>query len=79
MPDWLVWTVAIASIVAAVAQVVGTWLQWFMLRELGDMDKDRADWFEKKPFRSYTDEEIEEFERREDCVQEDEGTKGEAS
>lgn len=55
MPDWLVWTVAIASVIAAAAQVVSTWLQWFMLRELGDMDEDRSDWFEQPPFRNYQD------------------------
>jgi len=53
MPDWLVWTVAIASVIAAVAQVVSTWLQWFMLRELGDLDEDRDDWFEQEPWRTY--------------------------
>ncbi len=47
MPIWLVWVVAVASIIAAIAQVVGTWLQWFMLRELGDMDGDKDDWWEK--------------------------------
>ena len=51
MPDWLIWIVAIASIIAALAQVIGTWLQWFMLRELGDMDGNSTDWWEKVPWR----------------------------
>lgn len=65
MPDWLIWTVAIASIVAAIAQVVGTWLQWFMLRELGDLDQDRDDWFERPTFRTYTNEELVELRKYE--------------
>lgn len=53
MPEWLIWVVAIASIIAALAQVVGTFLQWFMLRELGDVDGDRTDWWERLPWRKY--------------------------
>lgn len=55
MPEWLVWTVAISSIVAALAQVVSTFLQWFMLGELGDIDEDANDFWEKWPFRKRKD------------------------
>jgi hypothetical protein len=51
MPEWLVWTVAISTVIAAIAQIIATFLQWFMLRELGDIDGDRKDWWEKVPFR----------------------------
>jgi hypothetical protein len=41
----------IAQVISAVAETLSLFIAWYMLRELGDLDKDRDDWWEKMPFR----------------------------
>jgi hypothetical protein len=41
------WVAIITGAVGAVANIVQTLLQMWMLRELGDLDKDRRDWWER--------------------------------
>jgi hypothetical protein len=47
---WLTLALGAIGAVANIAQVV---IAWFTLREVGDMDHDRKDWFEKLPWRRY--------------------------
>jgi hypothetical protein len=42
---------AIAQVISAVAETLSLFIAWYMLRELGDIDGDRTDWWEKMPFR----------------------------
>jgi len=51
--DTLVIWVAVATIVSAFLQVIQIIIEWYTLRELGDVDGDRKDWFEKRPWRKY--------------------------
>ena len=44
---------AIATILAAIFNGAQLLLQWYTLQEIGDLDKDRKDWFEKEPWRHY--------------------------
>ena len=57
--DTLVIILAIATILSTIADVIQVAIAWFTLREVGDLDKDRTDWFEQKPFREYEDEKME--------------------
>jgi len=47
---------AIAAVFAAIFNGAQLLLQWYTLQEIGDLDKDRKDWFEHAPFRKYKDE-----------------------
>ena len=51
--DTLVIWVAIATIVSTFLQFIQIIIEWNTLQELGDMDGDRKDWFEKMPWRRY--------------------------
>jgi hypothetical protein len=39
--------VFVLTLVGVVAQLIQTWLTWYMVRELGFLDHDRSDWWEK--------------------------------
>lgn len=41
------WVAIITGAVGAFANIVQTLLQMWMLRELGDLDKNRTDWWER--------------------------------
>jgi hypothetical protein len=45
----------IIAIILAFLSMIGQFLEvllnWYMLRELGDIDEDRKDWWEKMPWR----------------------------
>jgi hypothetical protein len=51
--DTLVIWLAIATILGTVFNGVQVLLAWFTLREVGDFDHDRKDWWEKLPWRHY--------------------------
>ena len=53
MSDLLVALLAGATIAATITNVLQLAVAWVTLREIGDLDKDRADWFEKAPWRRY--------------------------
>ena len=44
---------AVAGVFAALFNFGQFLLQWYTLQEIGDLDKDRKDWFEKTPWRHY--------------------------
>ena len=52
MEALVIW-VAIATIVGTLANVIQVGIAWYTLREIGDLDHDRKDWFEKLPWRHY--------------------------
>ena len=43
----LEWVVLVMLVVSTLANVAQVWLTWFMMRELGDIDKNRSDWWER--------------------------------
>lgn len=45
--DPMLLAIFILTLVGTLAGVVQAVLQWWMLRELGDLDKTRTDWWEK--------------------------------
>jgi hypothetical protein len=47
------WFAIITGIIGAIANIVQVVIQWFTLREVGDLDHDKKDWFEKLPWRHY--------------------------
>jgi len=47
------WFAVVTGVIGAIANVIQVVLQWFILRETGDMDHDEADWWEKLPWRRY--------------------------
>ena len=53
MSDLWAWAVIVATIVAAITGILQVVIMWFQLRELGDLDRDRKDWFEGSTFRHY--------------------------
>jgi hypothetical protein len=40
----------VLTIFSTIGQFMEVFLSWYMLRELGDIDKDKTDWWEKFPF-----------------------------
>ena len=53
MSDFLIALLAGATIAATITNVLQLAVAWVTLREIGDLDKDRTDWFEKAPWRKY--------------------------
>ena len=47
------WVAIITGILGSLGNIAQVVLHWFTLREIGDMDGDRKDWFEKAPWRKY--------------------------
>ena len=49
----LVIVLAIATIISTITDILQVGISWFTLREVGDLDGDRNDWFEGKGWRKY--------------------------
>ena len=55
--DTLIIWVAIATILGAIFNGIQVFIAWYTLQEIGDLDHDKRDWFEKLPWRKYRQDE----------------------
>ena len=46
--------VAIATVLALVIQALQLAIAWYTLQEVGDLDLNKSDWWEHRPWRKYT-------------------------
>ena len=51
--DLLAVIVAVSAVIATVTNLAQLFVAWITLKEIGDLDKDKKDWFEKRPWRKY--------------------------
>ena len=45
--------VAVATVIAVFTNILQLIVAWITLKEIGDLDHDRKDWFERLPWRKY--------------------------
>jgi hypothetical protein len=45
------WVAIVSGVMGTIFNGIQVLLQWFTLREVGDLDHDRTDWWEKMPWR----------------------------
>ena len=46
--------VAVATIATAIVSVLQLAIAWYTLQEVGDLDLNKSDWWEHRPWRKYT-------------------------